>query len=414
MVTPPSPARRIGAVERYVVAVVAAGIGVAAYVLLHRRIGTSSDTVLLLLIAFSTWYGGFGPGVVTLVLLGLGAQWAVNSTNDPTLVTSASDWLALLVYGVTGLSVSAVIASLLNARRRAERAAARTERVHALNLALAPALSPEGVSEIIIRHAMQALNARSGAIVYGVAEAAEPSVVRSPGHPGSPGEPGSPLAEALRAGVPVFVESAAAWRAAYPTAATRGVTAGSVAAVPFVTEGRPSGGLELEFDHDRRLAPEDRNFIITLAGQGAQALERARLYEAERLARRRAEAEHDQMEFLAEASQVLASSLDYKATLSATTRLAVPRLADWCAMDIVDMDGRLRRLAIAHTDPAKVDAVWAMSHQYPESPEDPVPHVIRSARPQLIPEIPDDLLRSFARDKRASRGPSRRSACGRC
>ena len=166
-----------------------------------------------------------------------------------------------------------------------------------------------------------------------------------------------------------------------------------------MTEGRPSGGLELEFDHDRRLAPDDRNFIVTLAGQGAQALERARLYQAERSARRRAEAEHDQMEFLAEASQVLASSLDYKATLAATTRLAVPRLADWCAVDIVDTDGRLRRLAIAHTDPAKVDAVWAMSHRYPEAAEDPVPRVIRSARPQLIPEIPDDMLRAFARNE---------------
>ena len=102
-------------------------------------------------------------------------------------MTSGSEWLALLVYGVTGLLVSAVIASLLHARRRAERAAARTERLHALNLALAPALAPEDASEIIIRHAMQALNARSGAIVYGAADGAEPSVVRSPGHPGQPG-----------------------------------------------------------------------------------------------------------------------------------------------------------------------------------------------------------------------------------
>src|SRR6185295_19821377 len=72
---------------------------------------------------------------------------------------------------------------------------------------------------------------------------------------------------------------------------------------------------------------------------------------------------------------------------------------DWCAVDIVDADGRLRRLAIAHTDPAKVDAVWAMSHRYPEAADDPVPRVIRSARPQLIPEIPDEMLRAFARNE---------------
>ncbi len=104
------------------------------------------------------------------------------------------------------------------------------------------------------------------------------------------------------------------------------------------------------------------------------------------------------MSFLSEVSEVLASSLDFRATLSAAARLAVPRLADWCAVDIIDADGRLRRLAIAHTDPAKVDAVWAMSHRYREQDEDPVPQVIRTARTQLIPEIPDELLRRFARD----------------
>jgi signal transduction histidine kinase len=117
-----------------------------------------------------------------------------------------------------------------------------------------------------------------------------------------------------------------------------------------------------------------------------------------RAARRHAESAGEQVSFLSEVSEVLASSLDFRATLSAAARLAVPRLADWCAVDIIDADGRLRRLAIAHTDPAKVDAVWAMSHRYREQNEDPVPQVIRTARTQLIAEIPDELLRRFARD----------------
>ena len=117
-----------------------------------------------------------------------------------------------------------------------------------------------------------------------------------------------------------------------------------------------------------------------------------------RAEQRRADATREQVSFLSEVSEVLASSLDFRGTLSAAARLAVPRLADWCAVDIIDADGRLRRLAIAHTDPAKVDAVWAMSHKYREHDEDPVPQVIRTARTQLIPEIPDELLRRFARD----------------
>ena len=388
------PGRRIGTVERYVVAVTVAVIGVAALVLLHRHIGSSLDALLVLVVAFSAWYGGFGPGVVTLLLLGAGA-WLTLRPGSPG-TASPVDALPLLVYGVTGLLVSGLIASLLRARRRAERAAARTERLHALNLALAPALSPDEVSAIIIRHAMEALQARAGAIIHG--DSTDRRAVRSPDHPGDPDHPEGPLAEVVREGRPVFVESAARLKARYPAAA-RADAAGSVVAVPFLTGGRVTGGLELEFGYDRRIAPEDGHFILTLAGQGAQALERARLYEAERLARHRAEAAHEQVEFLAEASHVLASSLDYRATLAATARLAVPRLADWCAVDIVDVDGRHRRLAIAHADPAKVEAVWAMSHRYPEAPQDPVPQVIRTAKPQLISEIPDGLLRAFARDE---------------
>jgi len=141
-----------------------------------------------------------------------------------------------------------------------------------------------------------------------------------------------------------------------------------------------------------------RGDAMWLVVYGASGLVLTALIAWLRAARRRAEAAGEQVSFLSEVSEVLASSLDFRATLSAAVRLAVPRLADWCAVDIIDADGRLRRLAIAHTDPAKVDAVWAMSHRYREQAEDPVPQVIRTARTQLIPEIPDELLRRFARD----------------
>ena len=62
-------------------------------------------------------------------------------------------------------------------------------------------------------------------------------------------------------------------------------------------------------------------------------------------------------EFLAEASAVLASSLDYEVTLAAVARLAVPQMADWCVVDMARRDGALNRLAVAHADPEKV--AWA-------------------------------------------------------
>jgi signal transduction histidine kinase len=397
--TPPLPGRRIGAPERYAVAVLLALTAALIHGFLRRHFGPYFDPFFIIVVGFSTWYGGFGPGLATLMLAEAGVLWSSVRPAGVQHWLSRADALELTGYGISGLLMSMLVAVLLASRRRAERTAARTARLHALNASLAPALSSEEVAAIVIRHAMQSLHARAGAIVLPGAADQRTAAVRSPDHPAAPDDPHGPLAEALRSGHPLFVESAAEWRARFPGAAARGLEQGSVVAVPFVSQGRPSGGIELEFEHDRRLGPEDRNFILTLAGQGAQALERARLYEAERAARQHAESTREQVAFLAEVSEVLASSLDYRATLAAVARLAVPRLADWCAVDIVDAHGRLRRVAISHPDPAKVEAVWAMSHRYPESAADPVPQVIGSAEPQLIREIPDELLRRFARDE---------------
>lgn len=206
----------------------AAAAAVAAHVALYGRYGASLDAVFLVMVGASTWYGGFGPGLLTLGLTAIGVL--LTSRGNLSTGTGGADTVEVLVFGLSGLALSALIASTLRARRRVE-------------------------------------------------------------------------------------------------------------------------------------------------------------------------ATNVQVAFLAEVSEVLAESLDYRATLTAAARLAVPRLADWCAVDVVDPQGRLRRLAIHHRDPAKVDAVWAMSHRYRELAEDPVPQVIRSARSQVIADIPDTLLQRFARDE---------------
>src|SRR5438309_8602963 len=65
----------------------------------------------------------------------------------------------------------------------------------------------------------------------------------------------------------------------------------------------------------------------------------------------------DSLLFLAEASTILSSSLNYQTTLSSLAKLAVPKIADWCAIDMLDTYGTLQLLVIAHVDPEKV--VWA-------------------------------------------------------
>jgi PAS domain S-box-containing protein len=105
--------------------------------------------------------------------------------------------------------------------------------------------------------------------------------------------------------------------------------------------------------------------------------------------------------FLAEASGILAESLEYTATLQQVAELAVPRLADWCAVDIADDDGRVgQQIAVAHVDPSKVALATRLRETYPPDPDAPtgVPRVIRTGRPEFHPEISEEALASTAKD----------------
>ena len=104
--------------------------------------------------------------------------------------------------------------------------------------------------------------------------------------------------------------------------------------------------------------------------------------------------------FLAEASRVLASSLDYQTTLRAVARLAVPTLADWCAVDVLSEDGAIERLAVEHVDPERVRFAREVAERWPTPMDAPrgVPHVIRTGEPEMISDIPDELLVAGAQD----------------
>jgi PAS domain S-box-containing protein len=100
------------------------------------------------------------------------------------------------------------------------------------------------------------------------------------------------------------------------------------------------------------------------------------------------------MTFLAEASELLASSLDYNSTLRRLAQLCVPRLADWCAIDMLGPEGEIERLTVAHEDPEKVRWADELQERYPPDPDAPigVPQVLRSGEPDFLPTIPQELL----------------------
>ncbi|PMB45909.1 hypothetical protein CEN39_26500 [Fischerella thermalis CCMEE 5201] len=104
--------------------------------------------------------------------------------------------------------------------------------------------------------------------------------------------------------------------------------------------------------------------------------------------------------FLAEASAVLASSLDYQTTLERVAQLAVPELADWCTVHIVKENGSIEQIAVAHIDPAKLEWADQIREKYPINPDDPrgAALTLRTGKSDLLADIPDELLVQAARD----------------
>src|SRR5436190_6606902 len=122
--------------------------------------------------------------------------------------------------------------------------------------------------------------------------------------------------------------------------------------------------------------------------------QRDQLLIIERIARSEAEANSERLAFLGEASTVLASSLDYETNLMIVAKLAADRLADWCAVDVVDENQQFHRVALVHRDPARMEWAREFQKRLPARGSAPqgVAHVIRSGRAKIYTDIPDSML----------------------
>ncbi|HTR89143.1 MAG TPA: SpoIIE family protein phosphatase [Solirubrobacteraceae bacterium] len=104
--------------------------------------------------------------------------------------------------------------------------------------------------------------------------------------------------------------------------------------------------------------------------------------------------------FMAEASRVLASSMDYDETLQRIARLAVGAIADWCAVDLLGEDGEIRRVATHHGDPRMLELARTLDRGYRPRLEDPlgVPEVIRTGESRIYADIQPEALAAYAQD----------------
>jgi signal transduction histidine kinase len=195
------------------------------------------------------------------------------------------------------------------ARQEAEETAARITAFQAITAALSEALTPAQVAQVVVEQGITALRAKSGSVALLDQTETTLEVIDARGYRPEirekwrkfPLTAAVPLADAVRTEEPVFVESLEALAARYPHLVDQ--VSGSheaLAAVPLTVEGQTLGGLGLSFNEPQAFTPQDRTFILALAQQCAQALERARLDQVEQAARAEAEAGQQRLAVLAE------------------------------------------------------------------------------------------------------------------
>jgi PAS domain S-box-containing protein len=321
---------------------------------------------------------------------------------------------ALAVFVVAALFGSEVLGRERAARERAEQAMRQSAsaldaatRLQSVADALSTAHTPQEVLDAVLTEGVRAAEARGGLIATLSEDGEWLEVIASRGYDLKWIEPfrrfpvsgDFPLSEAVRSGEGVFIGSEAERDERYPELVGRSQPGHGLVCVPLIGERGTIGGLVFSFPTDQEFPPERRALKIALGRQAALALERARFSAAEQTLRER-------LSFLGEATALLTSSLELERTLERLTEIAVPLLADWCAISmLVEETGQIEQVVVAHQDPER--RRWAESMRVRsrtiriDDEFDLTAQVIRTGEPVFLREVPQELL-----DEAVRRDPS--------
>ena len=345
---------------RYGVAIVATLIAILISHFFHDLFDATPSVLYLAVIVISAWYGGFGPGALATLAGAVAILYFFLNPHYSFSITELRTAFQIVVFIAIGLMTS----YLSGARLRAE------EGLRQSRDQLAAVL--QGVADgIIVQDA-------SGKVIY-----ANDAAARFNGYPAASAMMAA-TAEQSRArfditdadGQPIPVGQFPGRRALL---------------------GEPSPEMVLRFRS--RETGEERWSIVqaTPIADAQGGVQFAVNIFRDITANHRTE---ETLRFLTEASALLASSLDYETTLQQVTHLAVPQIADWCAVEMRDGDA-FRPVAVAHVDPAKVEIARDLRQRYPPDPADTsgIPGVVRSGKPVLVSEVTDEMLVAGARSE---------------
>jgi PAS domain S-box-containing protein len=163
---------------------------------------------------------------------------------------------------------------------------------------------------------------------------------------------------------------------------------------PLRSRGRVVGLLQLVMQHGRRTYSQaELRVAQDLARRAAMAIENARLYEREQQTTQ-------QLRFLADASMVLAESLDLNKRLERLISVIVPQIGAWASVNLLSSDGSLQTVAIAHRNPDLASVIAALRGPYygrSGGENDVMQDVLRNGRTRIVPDTDDAFLRRAIR-----------------
>jgi serine phosphatase RsbU (regulator of sigma subunit)/PAS domain-containing protein len=358
-------------------------------------VATTTPAMVFLIIVLAAALAGRRQAGLVTAAFALLAQWYFFVPPKHSFgVADTRSGVSLAVFALAELVVALVGASQAEAQLRAERASAGARALQRFTTSLSRALTAEAVYEVALGEGRELLGADAGMVALPSADGAAVELVATHGF----GEPEvadwrrfplsrtTPIGEAIELGAPVFLDEGEREE----RFADSGGKGAPTASVPLRAGDRTLGALGFRFARGHVFGEGERAFAITLGEQCAYALERARVYDAERRSR-------GALGLLAAIGEQLARSLEADAALRTLADLVVPKLADQCVVDLVEGDS-VRRLVVVNADP-EVQAAARVMEKYPPAlgSETPVAVAIRTGEPQLVEstaDLPDHAYRS--------------------
>ena len=355
---------------------------------------TTPAVVFLIVVLGAALAGGRIAGFVTAAVAFAAQLYYFVPPDHGIGVEDTRSGVSLAVFALAELIVCLVGASQTEARQRAERAGRRAARLQRFTASLSRAPTAEAVYAVALGEGRELLGADAGLVALPVEDGSAVELVSTHGFSDEelegrrrfPLAQRTPLGEAIESGKPVFLDEGQR-EERFPESGGHGAP---TASVPLRVGATTLGALGFRFERGHVFDDSEREFAVILGEQCAHALERARVYDAERRAR-------SALSLLSAIGEQLARSLDPDAALHTLADLVVPQLADQCIVDLLSGQ-TVRRLVVVNADPEVQEAARVLE-RYPPAldSQTPVAVAIRTGQAQIVPSaenLPDSAYRS--------------------